>query len=377
VADGRCTVPGRRRASGRSCQDRRSVPAPDFVLEPVASFAAAAADWDALAAAVPSPFSTRAWAEAWWTAYGGGGEPDLRRVRTGDGRVAALLPLYRADRGPVRLLRFVGHGAADQLGPLCAPEDRPLAAAALRAAASELGPRGLLLAERLAGDEHLSEHLGGAVLREEASPVLATEGRTWDEWLAGKSKNFRDQARRMERRFAKAHDLQFRLADDPDRLEADMTTLFDLHDLRWASEGGSDAFDVDRRAFHQDLARRALAEGWLRLWIAEVDGTPGAAWYGFRRGDREWYYQLGRDPAWDRFKIGFVLLVHTIREAFADGASAYHFGLGPEPYKDRFATGDPRLHTVVVGRPNAVRAARGAVAGIQRLPPDLKRRLST
>ena len=337
------------------------------------AFAPVADDWDRLAPVTANPFSTRAWAEAWWEAYGAGRPLHVIRVRAADGRVVALLPLYRSGRGPVRLLRFVGHGAADQLGPLCAPEDRPAAAAALQQVAR--GPRTLLLAERLAGAEWQGAGIG-AVVREEATPHLAIDGQDWDGWLATKSKNFRDHARRMERRFAKAHDLRFRLADDPDRLQADLDTLFDLHDQRWASEGGSDAFDPDRRALHSALARRALAEGWLRLWICEVDGAPGAAWYGFRYAQREWYYQLGRDPAWDRFKIGFVLLVHTIREAFADGMTTYHFGLGPEPYKERFASADPGLATVVAGRPVAVRAAQAAVTGIQRLPPGLKRRVS-
>jgi CelD/BcsL family acetyltransferase involved in cellulose biosynthesis len=349
---------------------------PRFDLEPVASFAEARADWDALALAAANPFGTREWAEAWWERYGAGRRLALARVRTADGRPAALLPLYRADRGPLPVLRFVGHGAADQLGPLCAPADRPLAAAALRRATTAVAPHALLLAERLAGDEGVAPALGGAVVREEATPVLTIDGQDWDGWLATKSRNFRDQARRMERRFAKAHDLRFRLADDPDRLDADLTTLFDLHDLRWAAEGGSDAFSPDRRAFHTDVAHRALANGWLRLWIAEVDGEPGAAWYGLRYAGREWYYQLGRDPRFDRLKIGFVLLVHTIREAFADGMTAYHFGLGPEPYKERFATGDPGLLTVVTGRPHVAQLAGLAAGGVRRLPAGLRRRVS-
>ena len=336
--------------------------------EPLASLDAARAEWDALAEAAANPFGTHEFVTAWWRVYGGGRRLALSRVRAPDGRTAAILPLYRADRGPVRLLRFLGHGAADEAGPLCAPEDRPLAAAALREEARALGPRGLLLAERLGGDSGVAEELDGRILRREESPVLAIDGQGWDEWLAGKSSNFRSQARRMERRLARDHDLRFRLTEDPEVLDRDLATLFRLHDLRWAAEGGTAAFSDDRRAFHRDFAARALERGWLRLWIADVDGEPAAAWYGLRHAGRDWYYQAGRDPRWDEYKIGFVLLVHTIRDAFEAGAASYHFGLGGEEYKGRFATHDPALVTVTVGGSYAAKLAEAALGAVRRLP---------
>ena len=74
-----------------------------------------------------------------------------------------------------------------------------------------------------------------------------------------------------------------------------------------------------------------------------------AAWYGLRFGGADWYYQLGRDPAFDRESVGFVLLAHTIREAVADGMGEYRFGRGGESYKYRFATDDPGLETIGLG----------------------------
>ena len=52
--------------------------------------------------------------------------------RDADGATAVVLPLYVNRTRPLRVLRFVGHGAADQLGPVCAPADRERVAAALR-----------------------------------------------------------------------------------------------------------------------------------------------------------------------------------------------------------------------------------------------------
>src|SRR4051794_23117600 len=301
------------------------------VREPVPSLAAARADWDL----APSPFSTWEGASAWWTPLARGGELRRQRVRAADGRVAGLLPLYAQRRGPVTLLRFIGHGPAGELGPVCAPADRPLLAGALRDAAAETGPRTLLLAERLAPGCGLA----GGVLRRESSPGLELGGRTWDGWLASRSSNFRSQARRMERRLAREHRLDFRLTQDPDALERDFDDLLRLHHLRWA--GASRAFTPAREAFHRDVARRALERGWLRLCVADVDGAPAAAYYGLRHGGAEWYYQLGRDPRWDDRRVGWVLLLRMLREAFDDGVQTFRLGVGAEDYKQRLAETDP------------------------------------
>lgn len=340
-----------------------------FDLETVADFDAVAEDWETLAERAGNPFATLPWCVAWWRAYGAGRSLAIVRVRTADGRVAAVLPLYRVGRGPFALLRFIGHGPADRLGPVCAPADEELAAAALRRLVARPGE--LLLAERLPNDGAVRASLDGRTLRHESSPVLATAGRTWEAWLAERSANFRQQTRRYERRLTSSHDLVFRLADDPDRLDEDLGTLISLHDRRWAPAGGTTSFAGARRGFHEDVARQAQRRGWLRLWLAEIDGQAVAAWYGLRFGNRDWYYQLGRDPAWDEHRVGFVLLVHTIRDAFRAEVDWYEFGLGDEPYKARFASGDPGLETTVVGSRPAETAVMSMLRGLERLPDGL------
>ena len=44
-----------------------------------------------------------------------------------------------------------------------------------------------------------------------------------------------------------------------------------------------------------------------------------------------------------------VLLAHTVRTAFEDGAREYRFLRGDEPYKYRFAEADAGVDTVAVG----------------------------
>jgi CelD/BcsL family acetyltransferase involved in cellulose biosynthesis len=341
-------------------------------LERLPGFDAARDDWIRLAERTGNVFSTWEWAEAWWR-HLGGGELVLYGCRRPGGELAAILPLHVGGPRPAPALRFLGHGPADELGPVCDPSDRNAVGEALGRLLDDVPERfAVFVAERLAPG--WTGHLPGRFLRSEPSPVLPIEGRTSDEYLAGRSRNFREQVRRRERKLAKEHPLDFRLSDDPARVDDDLTTLFRLHDARWGGKGGG-AFAGSLGEFHREFAARALERGWLRLWMMEIDGRPAAAWYGLRYAGVESYYQAGRDPSLDEWSPGFVLLAHSIRAAFDDGMREYRFLLGDEPFKGRFAERDDRVDTLTLARGLRGRLAVGAARTVLAMPPRVRRRL--
>ena len=339
-------------------------------LEPLPDLESAREPWQALGERGGNLFGTWEWASTWWRHFGRGRPLRLAGCRRPDGTLAGVLPLYEARRWPLRLLRFVGHGPADQLGPACAPGDRPALGEALTRTVS--APSTVLLAERLWPPEGWIDRLEATVVRREESPRVALDASSWEDFLAARSSNFRQQVRRRERKLIREHGLSYRLSDGAS-LERDLESVFALHDARWESlESTSFARAA---AFHRDFAAVALDRGWLRLWLAEVGGRPVAAWHGFRFAGAEWYYQAGRDPAWEREAIGFVLLAHTIRAALEDGMSEYRLLLGGESYKDRFATDDPGLETAVIGNRAVGRAAARAYVAAEGLSPTARARL--
>lgn len=347
---------------------------PDVTLEAIDDLSAVREEWTALAEASGNLFATWEWADAWWRAYGEGRQLLLTGCRDADGRLVAILPLYLSRRRPVRTLRFLGHGPADQLGPVCAPEDRDAAGAALlRLLREHKREWGLLLAERLPPGEGWQARIGGRVVHREESPTLMIGGRSFDEFLASRSGNFRQQIGRRDRKLRREHDVELRLSD-AEHLDADLDTLFRLHDERW-NEGESTALSGTRERFHRDFARLALERGWLRLWVLTADGEPRAVWYGFRFARMDWYYQSGRDPAWERQSVGFVLLAHTIRQAFDDGMLEYRLLRGGEEYKGRFASDDHGLETLALPRGVAGRGALLAARAAASLPDAWRRRL--
>jgi CelD/BcsL family acetyltransferase involved in cellulose biosynthesis len=337
-------------------------------IEPVKDLASARSEWNQLAVRTANVFSTWEWADAWYQHLAVVSELAVSVVRRADGEPIAILPMCLSRTRPVRLLRFIGAGPSDQLGPVCAFEDQPAVADALRRHVScVLSGSGIFLAERLWSENHFSELIDGTAVRHSSSPVLPIRGRTFDEFLSTRSRNFREQVRRRERRLMREHRVVYRLTEDPARVEGDMQTLMRLHAARW-TDGRSEALSGPRAAFHLDFAARALKNGWLRLWTLELDDRPVAAWYGLRYAGTELYYQAGRDPAYEKLNVGFVLLCHTIRSAFDDGLREYRFGHGNEPYKSRFAEHDPGLDTVAVAHGVTGRIALAALLTALRFP---------
>src|SRR5207253_10662776 len=117
----------------------------------------------------------------------------------------------------------------------------------------------LVLAELLPGDGGWPGLLRRKPLFVEASPTISL-GEGWHEYLARRSGNLRQQIHRRERQLHHRHEVRFRLALEPDRLDDDLTRLFELHSARW---GRQSAF-IRYEDFHREFAALALDRGWLR-----------------------------------------------------------------------------------------------------------------
>jgi len=361
-------------AEGGSLHDDRHLPTAcaSLVMEVVDDVGTVGELWDELAEGVGNIFLTREWASAWLRHHGSGRGLRIGVCTDGGGPPVGLVPLYEDRRAGIRLLRFIGHGPADRLGPICRPEHREQVGCDLRRFLSSQPSNTVLLADFVGTDEGWAERLGAVTLRREASPAVQVEGRTWDEYLATRSPNFRQQVRRRRRRLEREHDVAFQLAATEAELDAAFADLVRLHGARWR-DCGSGALEGGRVRFHRDLASAALQRGWLRLWSLAVEGETVASWYGFRFGGHDWYYQSGRNPAFDSDHVGFVLLTHTMQQCFADGQTSYQLLRGGEPYKQRFATGASEVERfAAAGRPGgrallAVAARAAGSPGVRRL----------
>lgn len=332
------------------------------------------ADWPRLAEAAGHPFGTWEWVTAWWRWFGKGRSLYTFACRDDAGRVIAILPLYVAATRPVRVARFLGY--ADLHSPLCAAEHRPVAAAALlRCVRGGKDGCPIVLAEKLPGGQGWDELLGGTRLSSHPDPFMKL-GVNWEDFLASRTHSFRSTVRRRERTLAKSFELSYRLADDPERLDADLDTLYRLHAERWGA-ATTGVFGGDRGLMNRELAFEALAAGWLRLWLLELDGEPVAAYYGWRYAGSEWFIQSGRDPRFVKQSVGATLLAHVVRDACDDGMSVFRFLAGDEAYKFRWTDDDEPAETRLLAANAAVRLAALAALRGNSYRRRLRRRLAT
>jgi len=315
-------------------------------LEPLSAIDEARAEWTSLAAASGNPFLTPEWCAPWLDHAATEATPRLfAALRGGETVVMVALVIVRGRY--VRKARFLGFGAANELGPICAVEDLELGGEALRL---------VLEATRREWDVFHGETLPGAgwpgrlgaiPVGNEGSPLVQGPWPSWDDYLATRSHNFRGELRRKERRLLE-RGLVERDVSEVDELGPALDALFELHRLRWGP--AASPFFAGLEGFHRAFAEIAFARGWLRLRLLELDGRVVSVTHGFRFGDGEWSYQFGRDPALDSSSLGLVASAQAIRGAFAQGARAFKLGPGRQPYKLRFATGDPGLQTVGIAR---------------------------
>lgn len=301
-------------------------------------------DWTRLALESRNVFSTWEWASVWWRHFGRGRPLLLTPIRGDDGKARAILPLYRSSRYPISTIRFVGHGPADELGPVGAAPEQARAAGLLPTIVRQASWRSdAFIADDVRIGEPWVAALGGGVMRRARSPRLTIRGTSWEEWWRSRSRNLREQVGRRRRQLEREHRLAFRRSDRG-RLEEDLALFSRLHLERWNT--GQSLFHP-LLAFHRDFALAAAEQDWVRLWFLEVDGAAVAASLVFRFAGVDSYYQAGRDPAWQHRSVGLVLLAHTIADAFESGVDEYRFLRGDEEYKNRFTEDDSPVATVI------------------------------
>lgn len=342
-------------------------------LEPLRlDSAVAPSGWIELAERSGNLFATWEFTSLWWRHYGAGKRSLAVACRDDAGDLVAILPAYLWRERPLRIARLVGHGAADILGPICAVEDRPRAALAIRALVEQHHCHALV-AEQLPGDSDWAALIPGAttVEREAAPSLRMAVGDGWPEYLATRSGKLRKQIRHFENRIARDFTVALRRTETQDELSSDLDALFRLHRARWA--GKETAFTAGFEAFHRDFAAAAFELGWLRLAFLEFDKRPAAVAHAFRYAGAEWDYQSGRDPQFDRYSPGHVLQARTIREALDDGICDYRLLRGGEAYKYRFTNRDDGLVTIALARGVAARAALRAAVTVRAARRRLRR----
>jgi hypothetical protein len=196
--------------------------------------------WDRLAVLRRQPYSAPAWMLAWWR-QAAPRDSRLRVVVVRDEGEVIGIAAWHQDRlaTGLRVARLLGTG--HRVEPLALPGREETVARAVTAALRRLpdGPGALALDRADAGSpwpELLSLGRGSAVVEHETAgaPVARLDGRTREEWLAGRSRNFRSQRTQARRRLEK-HGGVARPAEEPAAIEAAVEAFVRLTATRWST----------------------------------------------------------------------------------------------------------------------------------------------
>jgi CelD/BcsL family acetyltransferase involved in cellulose biosynthesis len=342
------------------------------VVTDLGKLAAFEDSWRNLAEQRGNAFITPEWFRSWFDAYADGHSPAVIVGRDDGGAVRGVLPMVR-QLGRPHALRFGGFNLGDSFHAAAAIEDVDELAVAAAAALAEDPGRRLIVLDNLPAEDPLARVLAtradlAEVPQRRGNQPYAVLPGSWDEYLESRSAKRRKRLRYLERTLGREHQVEFRQVADPGELDPAFDELFRLHDLRWQERGGSSLAPGPAREAHRSFARAALARGWLRLRLLEVDGVAVAAFYGWRIGDRYAFYQGGFDPAWAKLSVGTLIVSMSLRSAIEEGAREFDMLLGGEEYKARFAERSREVRTVALAPAlSPVRLALGGEALMRRM----------
>jgi CelD/BcsL family acetyltransferase involved in cellulose biosynthesis len=347
--------------------------------------------WDHLAVLRRQPYSAPAWMLAWWR-QAAPRESRLRVVVVRDGGEVVGIAAWHQDRlaTGLRVARLLGTG--HRVEPLALPGHEATVARAVTAALGRLpdGPGALSLDRADAGSAWpglLAAGRGSAVVERETTgaPVVRLDGRTWTEWLATRSRNFRSQRAQGRRRLAE-HGAVARLAEKPDAIETAVDAFLRLTAARWNTPAWNRPRGGGIGEMLREAARDLVPRGRMRIWVLVADGTPLSVQLFLGAGDEWSYWNGGFDRRWARLRPGFETLVHAIEHACAMGDRRVDLGGGAIPYKHRLADADEPIVSALVlpgGADRPLRQAQLVPRRLNRLarrtarraPPGVQRRL--
>jgi CelD/BcsL family acetyltransferase involved in cellulose biosynthesis len=292
-------------------------------------------------------FLTREWQHTWWELYGRG-QLLLTVVRRCQD-IVALAPLFADEDG---MVYFVGSGGCgsdylDFIGDISDPWvlDTLLATARQRVAhfagfrfyhvpeRSRTGARLREAAERLGLDFRDEGHL--------PAPVLNLEVAGAAEAAVNKK-----SLRRHERYFDRTGTVTVRELRRRDEILPHLEEFFEQHVARWQATPFPSLFLTPRhREFYRRLVDAAADRAWLRFTRIEWQDRAIAMHVGFCYNRSFLWYKPTFAIDLARHSPGEVLLRRLLLSAMDEQAATFDFGIGDEPFKQRFATATPLVQT--------------------------------
>ncbi|MCL4302976.1 MAG: GNAT family N-acetyltransferase [Anaerolineae bacterium] len=304
-------------------------------------------EWDdLLARSVNAPFFMRYIYQRTWWQHLGNDDLVLIAIRTDEGRLMGLAPLYgRINQAGRRELSFVGCVDVSDYLDLLVDRDcvEPVYVALLDCLAGDRVawdklylcslPHHALTPTRLA-ETARGRGWPAEVRQQDVCPVITLPG-DWEAYLAGLDKKQRHEVRRKIRKIETEAQTRWYAVDSPEGLDEAMDAFIELHQKSTRDKEGF--WNEALIRFFKALAVELAKVGWLKLYFIEVNGSRAASMLCFDYNNEFLLYNSGFDPEqFANLSPGNVLTAYTIQDAIRLGRRRYDFLRGDEIYKFRF-----------------------------------------
>ncbi len=331
-------------------------------IETEHDFAALESDWRRLfAASVCAPFLSFEWISIWLGNFGEGRKIYALRALRG-GETIGILPLALLNRKvfglKLRRIGFLGEaqGGADYLDLIAKEEDKNEILTAVFGFLKSENNYDLIELENMSGDSAIVKFLDNLSAKDLRTETAATAicpqinlSHGWETVLkqSRRADNFKRRLKKLEKHAG----FEFRSVTDAEQSVEAFERFYELHERRWAADGGSELSGHPRlAAFQREAVVKMANAGLVRFDELWAEGACRASVYGLDDGKTFYYYNAGYDLDWADKSVGLVLIGLSIKDAIARGVKIYDFLRGDETYKFDWANTQSELVTVGLRR---------------------------
>lgn len=322
------------------------------IIEKWAEFEPLTAQWDALLelSDADSVFLTWNWVEAWRRTTSERIAPFIVTVRTDEGQLVGLLPLWSSRMTllglfSVRALRFLGDSCSALEYPDCivhpafeAEVMREIAATIHRCQKQWDIVWLPNCTDKVSTRNRLSCLQTGSVeLRTRSAQFSRLPlASSWEAYETSIASTQRQKNRRLIRRF---RDLggEFEVCDSVEKANEFLKALYELHGQRWREAGETGSF-LSRPSvtdFYQELLPLIIKDDQVFMTGYRLNGELKAVQFGFRYAGTYSQVQEGFDPELPA-GIGNALRYFSVQRCIENGLTVYDFLGGHTEHKRRW-----------------------------------------
>lgn len=170
---------------------------------------------------------------------------------------------------------------------------------------------------------------------------------SWEEFLAGKSRNSRREFRRSLKDTFGDRSVEFIRHRPAPAAEGDGDPRWDVYEMcetvalaSWQGSvtNGNTLTHERVRDYFRDAHAAAARLGMVDVNVVKVDGQPAAFLYGYHYDGHVSALRTGYDARFEDRGIGFALILKSIEDGIARGDKSIDFGPGEREHKRRLRT---------------------------------------